>query len=368
MSEMKRPFTIIRTTGTANHHLEPNSTNPNTNSESIRFLYDSEDLFETCIAINCPYMKLPYLDKFLGLMKIGLKTPGLSELIARYPELSPAHTQMGLDENNSIWGNKFSYARHEEGEAICSHGNALDARIYMRRGVPPSLRNKIWRLALGLTDDNLVMEAATLNQLVSECHRLDLLTDELFIHDIQSIIDDPRFFVFEEELKEVILCFTRDDYIWKNTEYQIHAPLIGHAADNDNTPSPPSGIQPFLGLASYFAPLCYIYKKKASLYAVSRALYTKIWCKMNVLSSDAGTLLHVCQTFESLVIAANPRLFLHLINIGIIIIVIIKFDVVITIIIIIVITMSTSSLLYQHYHYYVIIIIMAILLSSSLLS
>jgi hypothetical protein len=253
-------------------------------------------------------------------MKVGLQTPGLSVLIERYPELAPSNTQMGLDENNSIWGNKFSYARHEEGEAICSSGNALDARVYMRRGVPPSLRNRIWRLALGLTDSNHAIEASAYDQLVSECHRLDLLTDELFIHDIQNIIDDPRFFVFEEELKEVILCFTRDDYVWNNTEYQIHAPLIGHSADNDNTPSPPSGIQPFLGLSSYFAPLCYIYKKKASLYSVSRALYTKLWCKMNVLSSDEGTLLSVCQTFESLVIAANPRLFLNLVKIGIIII------------------------------------------------
>lgn len=31
-----------------------------------------------------------------------------------------------------------------------------------------------------------------------ECDHLDLLTDELFLHDVLTVVDDPRYFIFEE--------------------------------------------------------------------------------------------------------------------------------------------------------------------------
>lgn len=89
--------------------------------------------------------------------------------------------------------------------------------------------------------------------------------------------------------------------------------------DYEKSAAPPCGIQPFLGLATYFAPLCYIYKDKVSLYHVSRFFFCNLWCKMNVISSSVeydGTLIYVCKTFESLLIQSHPQLFLHLINIG----------------------------------------------------
>jgi hypothetical protein len=44
-------------------------------------------------------------------------------------------------------------------------------------------------------------------RLQSECHRLDLLTDQIFLHDIQTVTDDPRFFVFEvSDERCVMIC------------------------------------------------------------------------------------------------------------------------------------------------------------------
>ena len=80
---------------------------------------------------------------------------------------------------------------------------------------------------------------------------------------------------------------------------------------------PPCSIQPFLGFATYFAPLCYVIKHRPSLYTVSRILFCQLWCRLNVLSSDANTLLSVCKTFECLLIQLQPRLFMHLVNIGV---------------------------------------------------
>lgn len=165
--------------------------------ESVRFLFDSEDLFETGIAIRDPKMKQSYLDRSLGLVKLDLIPPGLSELCKKFSELSPQLTQLGLDEMSPHWGSKLSISRHEEGEAIAAFGNALHARKFMRRGVPPSLRMKLWRVAFGLPEEVSTIEEQTFEQLRKECDRTDLITDELFIHDVQNISDDPRFFVFQ---------------------------------------------------------------------------------------------------------------------------------------------------------------------------
>ena len=39
-----------------------------------------------------------------------------------------------------IGGNRFCVQRHEEGEFIIANGTILDARHYLKRGAPPSLR------------------------------------------------------------------------------------------------------------------------------------------------------------------------------------------------------------------------------------
>jgi hypothetical protein len=127
-----------------------------------------------------------------------------------------------------------------------------------------------------------------------------------------------------------VLCFSRDEWVRKNCLYQVHRPLLGLDAQpslqhsphfgtlfNETTCAPPSGVQPFAGLATYFGPLCYIYRDIASCYSVCRSMYAQLWCKMNVISEDVGTLVYVCKTFENLLLANHPKLVLHLNNIGV---------------------------------------------------
>ena len=123
----------------------------------------------------------------------------------------------------------------------------------------------------------------------------------------------------QEELKEVLFGFSRDEWVRHNSHYQVHAPLLGKLQPTfpESCAMPPSGVQPFLGFATYFAPLCYVYKSRPSLYTITRSLWCELWCRLNVLSSDANTLLPVCKTFECLLLQMQPRLFLHLVNIGV---------------------------------------------------
>lgn len=122
----------------------------------------------------------------------------------------------------------------------------------------------------------------------------------------------------QEELKEIIFCFSRDETVRELCHYQIHAPLLNKLQPTfpATAAMPPCAVQPFLGFATYFAPLCYVIKPRASLYTMSRLLFCQLWCRLNVLSGDANTLLPVCKLFEVLLLQMQPRLFMHLVNIG----------------------------------------------------
>lgn len=316
--EAKRTFFLIREQGASNPWLLHNQTQEEA-AETIKFLYDSEDLMETILAIRNPNIKPNQTERYLGLIKLNTAVPEYNELLKRFPDLQLTHSQLGLDETQlTAAGLKMLASRHEEGEAIITSGSMLDARKFMHRGVPPTLRGKIWRLACGLPEKTTMTEEQTFRRLRYECDRLDIITDELFMHDIQTVLDDPRFFVFEEELKETIFSFARDSYILENAAYEIHSPFSHQIGDEykADVPAPPCGVQPFLGLALYFAPLCYVLSNKASLYHVTRYLYCRLWCKLNVISEDEGTLVPLCRIFECLLIRAHPKLFIHLVNIG----------------------------------------------------
>ena len=221
----------------------------------------------------------------------------------------------------------------------------IAARKYLRRGCPPSLRQKLWRVAFGCPAEVSGQETTYFNELKGMCDRYDLLTDELLVHDVCNVADDFRYFVFEDDLKLTAMCFSRDDRIRYMADYETHKPLLGHACteqqqqynNSNNTnntsntsnttsnststtggvSSPPSGVQPFLGLAAYFAPLCYVSNNPACTYSLAYLSYCRIWCRMNVLTSDDQTLLQTCCTFENLLVHCNMKLFLHLLKLGI---------------------------------------------------
>ena len=69
-------------------------------------------------------------------------------------------------------------------------------------------------------------EVKRLKVLRSYCEHLDVITDRLFMFDVDNVVDDPRFFVFEEEVQEVIMCFSRDDWVRSNASYEVHLPML----------------------------------------------------------------------------------------------------------------------------------------------
>ena len=142
------------------------------NSEAIRFLFDSDDLYETLIAIRNPNMKTLHMDRCLGQIKLALATPSSEDLSRRYSELSPQLTQLGLDETAISWGHKLSAARHEEADLLASGGTIVEARRFLRRGAPPAMRGRLWRVALGLPDETSPAEDRTFTRLRQGCDQV----------------------------------------------------------------------------------------------------------------------------------------------------------------------------------------------------
>lgn len=101
----------------------------------------------------------------------------------------------------------------------------------------------------------------------------------------------------------------------------ISRPLHSERKENGGLDTVPDrlsqGTQPFLGFASYIAPLCYLCTDKPALYSLASNMWSTVWCKLNVLTGDDGALLHICKTFENLLAFLDQKLFLHLLSIGI---------------------------------------------------
>ena len=258
---------------------------------SILMKISSEDLLETAINIqNNPSFSdsnyiSPEILPNIGLFKMCVKVPSLSELIDRYAELNMSITHMGLDETYTSWGNRLCCARQEEGEEIVRTGSPVDARRHLRRGAVPALRAKLWRLSLALPGDVSEIETIEYESLRRSCDTVDLITDELYIMDVLNIADDTRYFIFEDELREIMLLFSRDEYVRQNAQYELHRPMRGpgmtseeQEKNNRDSSAPPCGIQPFLGLATYFAPLCYICRKGPALYSLARNIFCRYIC------------------------------------------------------------------------------------------
>lgn len=77
---------------------------------------------------------------------------------------------------------------------------------------------------------------------------MDLIVDKLVFKDVQlTATNDDQYFVFEDVLYQVMLCFSRDTEI-----HQILHPGDGGGAGKAKQyDGPPSGIVPFHGICMF---------------------------------------------------------------------------------------------------------------------
>ncbi|KAJ8942798.1 hypothetical protein NQ318_013013 [Aromia moschata] len=100
----------------------------------------------------------------------------------------------------------------------------------------------------------------------------DLMTDKLIIKDINlTASNDDQYFVFEDVLYQVMLCFSRDAEILKSLPNQpafMQVVIKGKQNGADNTMVfPPSGVIPFHGFTMYVRK--FVLQRRARYYRTS---------------------------------------------------------------------------------------------------
>ncbi|KAA0203667.1 hypothetical protein HAZT_HAZT009943 [Hyalella azteca] len=132
------------------------------------------------------------------------------------------------------------------------------SRELLKHGCPVGLRGALWRQVLGVEIGPKQEEHFEhLRQLVLD-H--DLLVDRLVMKDVQlTASNDDEYFVFEDLLHQVLLCFSRDSAVLRHFDHSPASPAL--AAPQGASPTaytlvayPPAGVIPFHGFAMYGEP------------------------------------------------------------------------------------------------------------------
>ncbi|XP_023018716.2 TBC1 domain family member 19 isoform X1 [Leptinotarsa decemlineata] len=279
-----------------------------------RPVYAPKDFLE--VLLN---LKGPLKDKNQGdhweFSQIPLKVKNLAELRSFYLEVSRG--DQILRANNSFTSTNSAVYEAERialGEKILAKNYAPLAQEYMKKGCPRCLRAKIWSLLLGCEiRQHEVNHLETLKQHVLN---YDLMIDKLIIKDINlTASNDDQYFVFEDVLHQVMLCFSRDSEILKNLPSQpafMQVVVTGKQNSSENTVVfPPSGVIPFHGFTMYAAPFCYLYENPVELYFVFRAFYLRYWHRLHRVCANSQGVVSLCLQFEKLLQCYEPVLWNH---------------------------------------------------------
>ncbi|KAJ8976550.1 hypothetical protein NQ317_011814 [Molorchus minor] len=233
-----------------------------------------------------------------------------------YPELSRG--EQILAANNSLSTTQAFTALEAEridlGEKILAKNYAPLAQEFLKKGCPRCLRARMWSLLLG--SEIKPQHTNYFEMLKEHVLQYDLMTDKLIIKDINlTASNDDQYFVFEDVLYQVMLCFSRDNDILKNLPNQpafMQVVIKGkHNSVEKTMVFPPSGVIPFHGFSMYAAPFCYLFDKPDELYFVFRAFYLRYWHKLHRVCAGSQGIVSLCLLYEKLLQCHEPLLWNH---------------------------------------------------------
>ncbi|XP_059844986.1 TBC1 domain family member 19 isoform X1 [Hypanus sabinus] len=255
-----------------------------------------------------------------GLINIPLPVKDLPELRELYPELGLNYEQLGIDDSMQIAPEAFETEYILLGQKVLSEQDSAAAQQYVRQGCPTALRADMWALILNV--NNQLEDSLYYEQLKSNVIQHDLLIDNLIYKDVKlTASNDDYYFVFEDYLYQVLLCFSRDALVLDHFNYSSASPPKSYvkgklALEDYAVVYPPNGVVPFHGFAMYVAPLCFLYHEPSKLYQVFREMYVRFFFRLHNISSHSSGIVSLCLVFETLIQTYLPQLFYHLREIG----------------------------------------------------
>nr|XP_060633843.1 TBC1 domain family member 19 isoform X3 [Anolis sagrei ordinatus] len=289
----------------------------------FRPVYAPKDFLEVLMNLRNPNYEnseQPSFRNHLGLIQVPLKVKDIPELKEYFGELDLSTGQMDIDDSANVPPELFENEHLRLGQKVLIKQDSAASQQYVRQGCPTSLRAELWALILNISsqpEDILYYE-----QLKSNVIQHDLLVDSLIYKDVKlTASNDDYYFVFEDYLYQVLLCFSRDTSVLEHFEYNSATPpksyIRGkHGMEEYAVFYPPNGVIPFHGFSMYVAPLCFLYNEPSRLYQIFREIYVRYFFRLHSISSHPSGIVSLCLLFETLLQTHLPQLFYHLREIG----------------------------------------------------
>uniref|UniRef100_A0A8B9LE57 TBC1 domain family, member 19 n=1 Tax=Astyanax mexicanus TaxID=7994 RepID=A0A8B9LE57_ASTMX len=251
-----------------------------------------------------------------GLIQISLNVRDIPQMVrTRSPfqgknTYTKGYTNLNLFESEHI----------RIGKKVVSEQDSAAAQQYSRQGCPTGFRAQLWALILNAMNEP--EDIMHYEQLKAAVIHHDLLVDNLIYKDVKlTASNDDYYFVFEDFLYQVLLCFSRDTAVLEHFSYNSATPPKSYiqgktGAEEFTVVYPPNGVIPFHGFSMYVAPLCFLYNEPSKLYSVFREMYVRYFFRLHSISSSPSGIVSLCLQFERLLQNHLPQLFYHLQAIG----------------------------------------------------
>ncbi|XP_033116109.1 TBC1 domain family member 19-like [Anneissia japonica] len=284
---------------------------------AFRPVYAPKDFLDVLITVKNPQQQQSSnpLHNTWGLLQIPLKVKSLTELQNFYGDLSPSNAQIGV-ENLSSMTTGFENEAVKFGHKIVNENHCPLAQLYAKQGCPTTLRAQVWSSILGVSTDDI--DLLYYDQLKNYVLQHDLLVDNLMYKDVKlTAANDDQYFVFEDNLYQVLFLFSRDTYVLKHFANSSASPAKSYirgmlGVEDYSVVYPPNGVIPFHGFSMLVVPLCFVFDDPIKLYFNFRELYCCHFHRLHTISSHEQGMLSICVLFETILQSRQPHLFLHL--------------------------------------------------------
>jgi len=187
---------------------------------------------------------------------------------------------------------------------------------FARKGIPSGVRVRFYRKYFGIDNQlkaNKLHKQFTSIQEAMKGHKY--IIDEIINEDILEVLNDEKYFIFDEALSKVIWTFFRDKHV---QEKLAILPILPFSAlDDINKIIPYCGVIPCQQFARYALPFLYTSERPDEVYFLFREFYCKYFCFLNSLSSHPNSILRLCHLFEEIFYKQNPKLAIYFANNGI---------------------------------------------------
>ncbi|XP_030383303.1 TBC1 domain family member 19 [Scaptodrosophila lebanonensis] len=262
---------------------------------NYRPVYAPKDLLDVFLSLKGPAKSGENTDQIpkWEFSHIALPVKNLFELRTHFADLLRSDNYMGVSDPK-VQCQRILEAKHAP---LCQQ--------FLKKGCTPApYRGALWASVLDTKLHDYDIEYW--QKLRNAVWTTDHIVDKLVFKDIQlTASNDDQYFVFEDVLYQVMLCFSRDTEVANCVEYESF-PVKGRIYEG-----PPSGVVPFHGICMFAAPFCYLYDSPMNLYFTFRAFYIRYCHRLTTINTHPQGIISLCLLFEKLLQTYEPELWSH---------------------------------------------------------